>query len=111
MNNSNEDSVDQYTDMDHLKNSEVDFDSKASSTSFLTEHKLKETDVELDPPQRITTINILNELENNRKKGFFERNFSHITRGGVRSSVFTLFSGTVGAGVLSLPHVKLYIRN
>lgn len=28
-----------------------------------------------------------------------------LSKGGVRSSVFTLFSGTVGAGILSLPHV------
>ena len=73
---------------------------------FITNAALKDTDVEYDPPQRITTNVLLEEINNNRSKNFFARNFSQITRGGIRSSVFTLFSGTVGAGVLSLPHVR-----
>jgi hypothetical protein len=87
---------------------ESEYDSKASALNaeFITDHQLKPTDVELDPPQRITDDALLNELELHRSKGFFQRNFSPITKGGIRSSVFTLFSGTVGAGVLSLPHVK-----
>ena len=79
-----------------------------NESEFITNAPLKDTDVEPDPPQRITTPLILEEIHNNREKSFFARNFSQITRGGIRSSVFTLFSGTVGAGVLSLPHV-LYI--
>lgn len=45
-----------------------------------------------------------------RAKPFFTRNFSAITKGGVRSSVFTMFSGTVGAGILSLPYVKRHLK-
>lgn len=34
--------------------------------------------------------------------------FQPLDAGGIRSSVFTLFSGTVGAGVLSLPAIFKY---
>lgn len=37
-----------------------------------------------------------------------KRNFSELSKGGIRSSVFTLFSSAVGAGILSLPHVVSY---
>lgn len=80
--------------------------SKASEDTFINGTKLRDTDVELDPPQRVTTELLLDNLQFNREKNFFLRNFSPISRGGIRSSVFTLFSGTVGAGVLSLPHVS-----
>lgn len=68
-----------------------------------------ESKVEEDPIQRETTESLLNEIKENRAKNFFARNISLITPGGIRSSVFTFFSGTLGAGVLSLPHVKIQI--
>ena len=40
-----------------------------------------------------------------RKLGWFKRTFRPVTKGGIRGSVFTLFSGSVGAGVLGLPKV------
>jgi amino acid permease len=67
-----------------------------------------DTDIESDPIQRTTDIQDIHDLAENRKKNFFSRNLSPITPGGIRSSVFTLFSGTVGAGVLSLPHITSY---
>jgi amino acid permease len=39
---------------------------------------------------------------------FFKRVFRPLGQGSVRGSVFTLFSGSVGAGVLSLPQVMSY---
>jgi hypothetical protein len=62
-------------------------------------------DLELEPPQISTSASLLKRIEENRKKNWFQRNFSPISKGGIRGSVLTLFSGTVGAGVLSLPKV------
>lgn len=66
----------------------------------------KTTDIEKNLIQNKTTLTILANLDQNRKKNFVKRNFSKITKGGIRSTIFNLFSGTVGAGVLSLPHVR-----
>lgn len=68
-------------------------------------YQLDENDIEYNPPQNKTTFSLLQRLDNNRKKNWFRRNFSPISKGGIRGSVLTLFSGTVGAGVLSLPKV------
>lgn len=43
-----------------------------------------------------------------RGLGFFKRVFRPVDQGSIRGSVFTLFSGSVGAGVLSLPKVMSY---
>lgn len=40
--------------------------------------------------------------------GWFKRTFRTVGEGSIRGSVFTLFSGSVGAGVLSLPKVMSY---
>lgn len=68
----------------------------------------KSTDVENDPFQRATEQSDLSYIEEQNSKSFFGRNFSHISKGGIRGSVFTLFSSAVGAGVLSLPYVISY---
>ncbi len=47
-------------------------------------------------------------VESQRKRNFVDRNLSKLTKGGLRSSLFTLFSGTVGAGLLSLPKILSY---
>lgn len=47
-------------------------------------------------------------VEEVRKLNWFQRTFRSIGEGSVRGSVFTLFSGSVGAGVLSLPQVMSY---
>ncbi len=76
-----------------------------SLDSLKSDGALFDSDIESDLIQRNTDFDTLKALDFQRKKGFWSRNFGLITPGGVRSSVFTLFSGTVGAGVLSLPHV------
>ena len=40
--------------------------------------------------------------------GWFKRMFRPVGPGSIRGSVFTLFSGSVGAGVLSIPKVMSY---
>lgn len=79
----------------------------------------KRDTVSIEPPplQRDTgkvdiqeSIQHITKVEKQRSKGFFARNFSPLSKGGVRSSVLTLFSGTVGAGILSLPGVY-YLAN
>lgn len=47
-------------------------------------------------------------VEGVRKLNFIQRIFRPIGEGSIRGSVFTLFSGSVGAGVLSLPKVMSY---
>jgi amino acid permease len=44
-------------------------------------------------------------LEQRSTLSFFERNVRELSPGGVRSSIFTLISTTLGAGVLALPFV------
>jgi hypothetical protein len=43
-----------------------------------------------------------------RDRNFFTRNFRPVSDGGIRSSSFTLITGTIGAGILSLPKVASY---
>lgn len=43
-----------------------------------------------------------------REMNLFRRIFRPVGEGSIRGSVFTLFSGSVGAGVLSLPKVMSY---
>lgn len=43
-----------------------------------------------------------------RKRPWAKRTFRSVGKGSIRGSVFTLFSGAVGAGVLSLPKVVSY---
>ena len=94
-----------------LNSGDLEDDRKTSDDDDVIQNLYPETkdDIELSPPQKKTTLSILFRLEENRKKNWFSRNFSPISKGGIRSSVLTLFSGTVGAGVLSLPKVKFNI--
>jgi len=62
--------------------------------------------IEDDPPQRITDEMVLSEILSTRQKSVLIRPFLSVSKGGIRSSIFTLFSGTVGAGILSLPNVR-----
>lgn len=39
------------------------------------------------------------------RRGFFDRSFSKLEKGGVRASTFALCSAAIGGGVLSLPYV------
>lgn len=64
-----------------------------------------EDDVEQNPYQRPTDMDTLKYIDDQNTKGFLERNFTSFTKGGMRSSLFTMFSGTVGPGLLSLPKV------
>lgn len=55
------------------------------------------------------TVDVKLELvEGQNQRTFLKRNFSQIEKGGIRSSVFTLFSSAVGAGILSLPYTFAY---
>lgn len=47
-------------------------------------------------------------MEKIRGLSLFKRVFRPVGQGSIRGSVFTLFSGSVGAGVLSLPKVMSY---
>lgn len=76
------------------------------ASKYFDGQSVADTDIEKDPIQRETTPHLLHEIKENRSKSFMDRNFTSMTSGGIRSSIFTLFSGTVGAGVLSLPHVN-----
>ena len=69
------------------------------------DQELESTDVEENPIQRVTTISLLDEIHVQRNRPFVRRNFSAMSKGGIRSSIFTLFSAAVGGGVLSLPKV------
>lgn len=62
-------------------------------------------DIEDSPFQRETDDHTMSHIESQGKRSFFQRNFTQIEKGGMRSSLFTMFSGTVGAGLLSLPLV------
>lgn len=39
------------------------------------------------------------------RRGFFDRSFSKLEKGGVRASTFSLCSAAIGGGVLSLPYM------
>jgi len=79
--------------------------------SMLTEiaPSKKGNDIEPNPPQRETDVFTLEELEAKRSNNWANRNLTALSTGGVRSSVLTLFAGTVGAGILSLPYVILFL--
>src|SRR3990167_2301850 len=63
------------------------------------------SEVEKNPNQRQTDEIVLDYISGQRNKSFFLRNFSTVSKGGLRSSIFTLFSSAIGAGILSLPKV------
>lgn len=42
-------------------------------------------------------------MKNQRNKSYLLRNLSPLQRGGLRSSILTIISSTIGAGLLSLP--------
>ena len=75
-----------------------------------------EDSIEENPFQRETNVETLSygiswsslPVESQNNKGFIDRNFSGLSKGGIRSSLFTMFSGTMGAGLLSLPNVFSY---
>lgn len=47
-------------------------------------------------------------VEQQRGKSLFSRLMSRLEKGSMRSSFFTMFSGTAGAGLLSLPKILSY---
>ena len=55
-----------------------------------------------------TVVCLVTLVEGQHSKGFYARNLKGLTKGGLRSSLFTLFSGTVGAGLLTLPKIVTY---
>lgn len=64
-----------------------------------------DANVEEEPPERPTMAEDLDHIQSQHKKSFFQRNISPIRKGGLRSSLFTMFSSTMGAGLLSLPYI------
>ena len=62
-------------------------------------------DVESNPFQRETDPDARQYIKRQEESEFFIRNFTSPTQRGIRSSFVTLFSGTVGPGLLSLPKV------
>jgi hypothetical protein len=75
------------------------------SAKINAQEHVDDIDIELEPPQNPTTFSLLQRLKLKRGKNWFARNITSMSKGGIRSSIFTLFSGSVGAGVLSLPKV------
>jgi len=72
-----------------------------------------QTDIENDPPQRNTSLSILQEstfnlilVSDKQQMNFFRKNMS-FHAGGIKSSIVTLFSSTLGSGMLTLPIVYL----
>lgn len=65
-------------------------------------------DVEEEPDDSPLTKSKLGKMSFVRKKPFIKRVIRTIPKGSIRGSVFTLFSGAVGAGVLSIPMVFSY---
>lgn len=65
-------------------------------------------DVEREFDDKTVTKSMLKKMSIIRKKPFAKRVFRNVGEGSIRGSVFTLFSGAVGAGVLSLPKVVSY---
>lgn len=70
--------------------------------------------VEENPFQRVTddhTMNhrsLLSLVKKQREKTFFIRNLSKMEKGSMRASILTIFSSTIGAGLLSLPKTLSY---
>ena len=64
--------------------------------------------LEKDPSYHPTTMSTRGRLEDVRRKNWFGRNFRPVSTGGIRSSAFTLITGTVGAGILGLPSISTY---
>jgi hypothetical protein len=67
-----------------------------------------ELNIEPEPSQHDPTSSVLERNTNNRERNFFARNFRPPSQAGIRSSAFTLITGTMGAGVLGLPKVSTY---
>lgn len=65
-------------------------------------------DIDHDPTYKTATKSMIGRLENIRRRNWFARNFRPVADGGIRSSSFTLITGTVGAGILGLPVVGTY---
>ena len=65
-------------------------------------------EIEADPSYHTPTQSLIGRQMSIREKNWFARNFRPVSNGGIRSSMFTLVTGTVGAGVLSLPAISSY---
>lgn len=79
-----------------------------SKGNFLVQKELRDGDVELDPPQRITSPKDLENICSKAQKPLMNQLFFPFTPGCLRASSFTIFSSSVGAGVLSLPKIVSY---
>jgi len=69
---------------------------------------LGDTDIEVEPKYESARESAITKMDALRKRNWFVRNFRPVSNGGIRSSAFTLITGTVGAGVLSLPTIAAY---
>ena len=65
-------------------------------------------DIEEEFQDKSVTPSMKKNMSVIRKKNWAGRVFRNVGAGSMRGSVFTLFSGAVGAGVLSLPKVVSY---
>lgn len=50
-------------------------------------------------------VGVADVVKQQRNKSFFVRNLSPMEKGSMRASILTIFSSTIGAGLLSLPKV------
>jgi hypothetical protein len=78
-----------------------------TSSGHMTASKLP-TDVEQDPKDQMPSDKEIDDHLIHRKKNVIKRTFGPMREGSIRSSVFTLLCGCVGAGILSLPTIFSY---
>ena len=78
---------------------------KLNGVNYLVHVEERPGDVELDPPQKLTTVTTLEEIGNDLQNGTLKTLFSPIQKGDLRNSVMTFLTASVGAGILSIPQI------
>lgn len=83
-------------------------DEEENYDDFTHDFEIDDHNIETDPTNKSVTKSMINRMVTVRSRNWFARNFRPVSHGGIRGSIFTLITGTVGAGVLSLPAVASY---
>lgn len=77
----------------------------AQGEIWVRHHTLRPDDLELDPPQRLTTSDILFSLESESEKPFYHLSNLSLEKGDLKNSILTFLTASVGAGLLSFPKI------
>lgn len=67
--------------------------------------QMRPDDIDLDPPQRVTTDENLEEIYSQKKEGLMTELCGPIEKGDLRNSTLTFLCACIGAAMLSLPSV------